>query len=117
MSDYFDHCLIEFAVAYDVVMVAIDFRHDLRPKLIIALLERDLAETTMEDSAQFFFADNAVTVLIKNAECDAQIFRVEQASTVDGCGDKLPIINLIVLVRVQLMHEVVPVLRTSTHSA
>ena len=51
MCDNFDHGLIKFAVAYNIVVISVHLSHDLGPKLIVTVVECNLVEAAMEHCA------------------------------------------------------------------
>lgn len=77
MSDHLDHRIIEFTVAYDIIMIAVHFSHDLRPELIIGFIESDLAEATVEYCLQLLLTYHAIAVFVEDAECNAKVLCAE----------------------------------------
>lgn len=117
MCNDFDHSIIELIVADFIIVVAVDLRHDLIPDQVIALFERCLAESSVEDLTQLIFAYHTVAILVEDAEGNAEVLTVEQASSIDRCSDEFTVVNLAVLVRIELADQIIPVLRARFHGA
>ena len=117
MRDNLCHGLIEFVVTYDVIMVAVNFCHDLVPELIIALLKSYLAERTIKYGSKLLLANNSVLINIEKVKSDSQIPGVQKLGTIDRCSDKFTVVDLTIMVRIELVDQVVPVLRASTHDS
>ena len=117
MSYDFDHSIIELIVADFIIVVAVDLRHDLIPDQVIALFERCLAESSVEDLTQLIFAYHTVAILVEDAKGNAEVLTVEQASSIDRCSDEFTVVNLAVLVRIELADQIIPVLRARFHGS
>lgn len=76
MRDHLHHRFVEFFVAYQVVLIAIYFVHDLVPEILVALFKCSLAERTMEHSPDLFLADESIAIFVKDVECDSEIFTI-----------------------------------------
>lgn len=115
MCDHLNHCRIELAVANKIVVIFVDFAHDLVPNLLIGLFEGSLAHSSVENWSEFLLRYHSISVLVKQVECNSEVFFIKQLSSIDSGGNELAIVNLAVMVSVQLVDQVVPVLSTSSH--
>ena len=113
--DHLLHGCVELAVADMVIIVLVHLCHYCVPKLLIAILQSCLLGGTVENCSELFLADLAISVLVKHIERDPQVLLVQQASSVDSRGDELSVVYLAVVVGVQLVDEIVPVLRPCSH--
>ena len=117
LRDNLGHCLVELSVADHVISIRIDFSHYLLPQSLIAIVQSGSADSTMEYSAQFLDADLSIAISVKQIECNAQVFLIEQTRPIHSSRDELAIINLSILIGVQLVDQIVPVLGTGSHEA
>ena len=77
MRDNLYHCVVEFVITDDIVIVAIDLCHDLVPDQFVAFLKRRLAESTVKDFSQLILTYNAITVLVEEVKGNAEVFSAE----------------------------------------
>ena len=117
MRNHLDHCLVEFTVANDIIVVFVDFTHDLIPNLLISIVEGRLTHRPMEHRPDLFLADHPIPVLVKQIEGNPEVLFVEEAGPIDSSRDELSIVNLAVMIRVQLSDKLMPVLGASPHKS
>ena len=113
MRDDLHHSIIELCEAYYIIIVAIDLLHDLMPNVLIFVLEG--RSDPAKDITQLLRADLPIAILVEHLEGHLKVILVEEFGTVHGSCDELSVVNLPVPIRIQLVDQLVPVLRGSFH--
>ena len=103
LSYHVHHGVVELAVADNIVIILVDFRHDLLPDALIFFLKGRLADTSVEDRPKFIFTDLTVAISVEQVESYLEILLVQELGPVDSCSDEFTVVDLLVLIGVQLL--------------
>ena len=76
-----------------------------------------MAGCPLEGSSELILTDLTIPILVQQVESDAKILLVKETGPVNCSRNEFTVVYLAVLVRVELVDELMPILRTSTHQS
>ena len=90
---------LKFLVTDLAIAICIHLRHNLHPNLIL------FTTTSAKAAFQLIHADAAITIDIEDAEGSLEVFILEQDLLLEGSSQKLGEVNLAIVVRIRLRHD------------
>ena len=77
MHDNLYHCIVEFFVAYDMVVVTVHLCHDLVQNQLEAFRVCRLTERAVEDLSQLLLDYHAIAAIIKEVKGSMEVISAE----------------------------------------